>query len=89
MPLLIGGVLHLQLFANGTVAFIFTPGENYGLGSSPLIAKSAETAQEDLVHSWGFTPNKARVTIDELKLSGHAERDADVDASMVAKLFPS
>ena len=84
----IKGVLHLQLFTDGTVAFIFRPNGNHGAGSSPLSAKNVVIAQEDLVRTWGFTPNKARVTIEELKMSGHVHRDTDVDAAMVANLFP-
>ena len=84
----IKGVLHLQLFTDGTVAFIFRPNGNHGAGSSPLSAKNVDIAQEDLVRTWGFTPYKARVTIEELKMSGHVHRDTDIDAAIVANLFP-
>jgi hypothetical protein len=84
----IKGVLHLQLLTNGTVAFLFRPDGNHGAGSSPFSAQNVDIAQEDLVRTWGFTPNKARITIEELKMSGHVHRDTDVDAAMVAKLFP-
>jgi hypothetical protein len=84
----IQGVLHLQLVTNGTVEFMFTPVGIHGAGSSPLSAQNVDIAREDLVRTWGFTPNKARVTIEELKMNGHVHRDTDVDAAMVAKLFP-
>ena len=82
-------VLHMQLLTGGTVAFIFRPNGNHGAGSSPLSAKNVDIAKEDLVRTWGFTPNNARVTIEELKMSGHVHRNTDVDTAMVAKLFPS
>jgi hypothetical protein len=83
----IRGVLHLQLIENGTVAFVFMPG-HMGVGSNPLLAKNIEMAEEDLVRSWGFTTNKAKATVDELKLNGQVEQEIDADAEMVAKLFP-
>ena len=83
------GVLHLQLFTNDTVSFIFAPLGNHGAWSRALIAKNCQTAQEDLVRRWGFAPSKAIATIDELRRSGHAHREADVDAELVARLFPS
>jgi hypothetical protein len=84
----ISGVLHLRQVMTGAVVFVFKPG-NVGAGSSPLLSKNIETAQEDLVRTWGFTSNKAKVAIEELKLNGFAEREIDVDAGMVARLFPS
>lgn len=87
-PNRIRGVLHLLLMMNGNVAFVFRPG-NVGAGSNPLLSKNFETAQEDLVRTWGFTSKKAKVAIDDLKLDGFAEREIDADAGMVAKLFPS
>jgi hypothetical protein len=87
IPDRIRGTLHLQFATNGTIAFVFMPGRE--AGSSPLLAKNIETAEEDLVRTWGFTPSKAETTIDELKLRGHVHRDIDADAGMVAKLFSS
>ena len=84
----IRGILHLQRLINGTVAFVFMP-RQMGAGSKPLLSENIETAEEDLVLTWGFTPNKAEVTIEELKLNGQAQRDIDADAEMVEKLFPS
>jgi len=82
----IRGTLHLQLLANGTVAFVFMPGQ-MGRGNNPLLAKNADTAEEDLVRTWGFTSTKAKSTIEELKLNGQVQRETDADAEMVAKLF--
>jgi len=36
----------------------------------------------------GSTTNKAKATVDELKLNGQVEQEIDADAEMVAKLFP-
>ena len=82
------GVLHLRQVMTDAVIFVFNPG-HVGAGSNPLLSKNIETAQEDLVSTWGFTSNKARVAVEELKLNGFVEREVDVDAGMVAKLLPS
>ena len=87
-PNRIRGVLHLRLLMTGIVIFVFKLGQ-VGAGSNPLLFKNLETAQEDLVRTWGFSSNKAKVAVDELKLNGFAEREIDADAGMVAKLFPS
>ena len=86
IPDRITGILHLQLLADRTVAFVFMPGQ--GAGSSPLLAKNIETAEEDLVHTWGFAPNKAKATVDELEMNRQVQWEIDADAGMVAKLFP-
>ena len=83
------GVLHLQLFTNDTVSFIFAPLGDRGAWSRALVAKNCQTAQEDLVRTWGFAPSKAIATIDELRKIGHAHRDTDVDGELAARLFPS
>lgn len=83
------GVLHLQLFTNDTVSFIFAPLGDRGAWSRALVAKNCQTAQEDLVRTWGFAPSKAIATIDELRRNGHAHRDTDVDGELAARLFPS
>jgi len=83
------GVLHLQLFTNDTVSFIFAPLGNRGVWSRALVAKNCQTAKDDLVRRWGFAPSKAIATIDELRRSGHAHREADVNAELAARLFPS
>jgi hypothetical protein len=67
--------LHLDLFKNGNVSFLFTPKQGAGSADAPLLCKNADTAEVDLVSTWGFAPIKAQATIEELKLAGHVERD--------------
>ena len=85
----IRGTLHLQLLANGTVAFVFIPGSGQmGTGNNSLLTKNADTAEEDLVRTWRFTSANAKSAIKELKLNGQVHREFDADAKMVAILFP-
>ena len=88
IPDKVRGFLHLRLLPDATVSFVFMPGQ-MGVGSRPLLSKNIETAEDDLVRTWGFTPGKARATIDELKQNVQVEREIDADRAMVAKLFPS
>jgi hypothetical protein len=69
------GKLHLDLISNGNVSFLFTPQQGAGFADSPLLCKNVDMAEDDLVRTWNFTPNKAQAAIEELKLRKHVERD--------------
>lgn len=80
------GRLVLTLFPAGDVQMVFTP--NAGAGNPrPLLAKNTRQAEDDLVRTFGFVPEKARTRISELESAGQVDVVVSIDESLAVGLF--
>jgi hypothetical protein len=80
------GRLVLTLFPAGDVQMVFTP--NGGAGTPrPLLAKNTGEAEDDLVRTFGFVPEKARARISELESAGQVDVVVSIEEGLAASLF--
>ncbi len=79
------GRLVLTRFSGGEVQMVFMP--NIGAGNArPLLAKNTSQAEDDLVRTFGFTPDNAKARISELESKGQVDVVISVEESLAASL---
>lgn len=79
------GTLVLTLYSTGEVQIVLMP--NSGAGNPrPLVAKNAGQAEDDLVRTFGFVPEKARARIAELESKGQVHVVISIDQGLAASL---
>ena len=79
--------LVLHLVGDGTVNFVFST--NHGGNSRPIAATNLADAEQRLVSSYGFAPQKAKVLIAKLAQERQVESPATIDETVAATLvFP-
>jgi hypothetical protein len=80
------GRLVLTLLSAGDVQMVFTP--NVGAGNPhPLVAKNTGQAEDDLVRTFGFVPEKAKARIADLESKGQVDVVISIDEGLAASLF--
>ncbi len=79
------GRLVLTLSSSGDVQMVFMP--NSGAGNPrPLLAKNTGQAEDDLVRTFGFAPDKAKARIAELESKGQVDVVLTIDEGLAASL---
>lgn len=81
----VDGMFEARVLQNQNVEYIFTP--NHGSGNArPILASGVESVENDLVTTFGFSLEKAKAAVVELKEKGVLNMAASVDAAVLPKL---
>lgn len=80
------GRLVFTLLASGDVQMVFTPNGAAG-NARPLLAKNSGQAENDLVRTFGFAPEKAKASISKLESKGQVDVVISIHEGLAASLF--